>query len=132
MINKAKLSIIVLAVSIICHIIAVFQFVLNQEQFNLFWNVKPQFYIFLCLSLIFAIVMFFISEYMIFRLFLLLRFILVIIINYPFENFIGIEFILMTALILETCIYEPFPNNMIFSIIFSVVCLYFNYPDLTG
>ena len=128
MIKKANLSITVLAISLSFHLAVLLFFLKCRDAYILSYDVSFQFYFFLFWSAVFVVLMFFIRTAKFFRLFVLLRNILFVAITFVFPNDLSMEFLLITALILEINIYEPFPSNLFMSIGSILLGIYVNYP----
>jgi signal transduction histidine kinase len=114
--NKQTSSIIVLIISIFCHVAAFLQFQLKLDTFGQAGDLSVQVYVSLGISLVLSFLIFFLTKHIFFILTLLLRFIIIPIIGRPLGGYMGIELVLMVSLILETCTYEPFPNSALLSI----------------
>ena len=107
------------SISFACHIVAFFQFRLNiySLEAGIRWSVP--FYILLGVSLLLSIVLFFLRNKYADLVLLLIRIPLLIQIGYPLGDYIGIESILLIALIVEMILYLTFPTNIVFSITYS-------------
>lgn len=127
MIKKAKLSMTVLAISLLFHIVVLLFFCIGNV-YTLTYDVSFQFFFFLFWSIVLVVLMFFIKQVSFFRLFILLRSLLCVAISYTFTNDLSLEFLLVTALIIEINVYESFPYNLVFSLACIALNIFANFP----
>ena len=118
------LRISALAISIISHLISIILFRLYYTNLEIGYYFLWQFYAFAVVSMILGLMLFFIQETSTKVVFIFIHYLLLFLIGYPLGNYIGIELILYSSLIIEISFYLLFPGNIVVqSIIFSLFML---------
>lgn len=123
--NKLKfLRIPALLLSVISHSVALVLFILYYNNLEIGYNFLGQFYAFIMVSIIISLLLFFIQETSTKVIFIFLHYLLLFLIGYPLGNYIGIELILYSSLIIEISFYLSSPGNIVVqSIIFLLFML---------
>ena len=121
---KQPLLLSAAALSILSHLISILLFSLYYRNLEVGYHFLWQFYALALVSMIVSLMLFFIHETRTQIIFLFLHYLLLFLIGYPLGNYIGIELILYSALIIEISFYLSFPGNLIVqSIIFFLFIL---------
>jgi len=110
---KGNLRLTGLSLSILSHLISVILFSLYYQNLEVGYHFLGQFYVLVLFSLIFSLMLFFIHETRTQLIIIFLRYLLLFLIGYPLGNYIGIELILYSSLILEISFYLSFPGNIV-------------------
>jgi signal transduction histidine kinase len=124
-----RLYVIILTVSLLCQVIAGFQFLLQYDISELpsFWY--GDFYFLLAVSITLSFILFFFKGKKNIRYFLLLfRLVLIIIIGVPEGRYLEVEFSLFTSLILEIVFYIGHPGDKIFTVLVVGISLILQRP----
>jgi len=118
------LKISAFTISIASHLISIILFSLYYKNLEIGYYFLWQFYTFATISLTLSLILFLIHETSTIIIFIFLRYLLLFLIGYPLGNYIGIELILYSSLIIETSFYLLSPGNIIVqSIIFLLFML---------
>ncbi len=121
---KQPLRISAVVFSTLSHLISILLFSLYYTNLEVGYHFLGQFYALVLFSLIFSLMLFFIYETRTQVIIIFLRYLLLFLIGYPLGNYIGIELILYSSLIIEISFYLSFPGNLIVqSIIFFLFIL---------
>ncbi len=121
---KQPLRISAVVFSTLSHLISILLFSLYYTNLEVGYHFLGQFYALVLFSLIFSLMLFFIHETRTQLIILFLRYLLLFLIGYPLGNYIGIELILYSSLVIEISFYLSFPGNLIVqSIIFFLFIL---------
>lgn len=121
---KESLRISAVVLSIVSHLVSMLLLSLYYRNLEIGYHFLWQFYALAIVSMIVSLMLFFIHETSTQIVFLFLRYILLFLIGYPLGNYIGIELILYSSLIIEISFYLSFPGNLIVqSIIFFLFVL---------
>ena len=121
---KQPLRISAAIISFLSHIVSILLFSLYYRNLEIGHYFLWQFYALAIVSMIISIMLFFIYETSTQIIFIFLRYLLLFLIGYPLGDYIGIELILYSSLIIEISFYLSFPGNMIVqSIVFFLFIL---------
>ncbi|MCK5199822.1 MAG: hypothetical protein KAR21_15800, partial [Spirochaetales bacterium] len=102
---KQPLRISAAIISFLSHIVSILLFSLYYRNLEIGHYFLWQFYALAIVSMIISIMLFFIYETSTQIIFIFLRYLLLFLIGYPLGNYIGIELILYSSLIIEISFY---------------------------
>lgn len=121
---KQPLRISAVVLSILSHLVSILLFSLYYRNLEVGYHFLWQFYALTLFSIIVSLMLFFIHEISTKIIIFFLRYLLLFLIGYPLGNYISIELILYSSLIIEISFYLSFPGNLIVqSIIFILFLL---------
>jgi len=109
---KKPLNLTAVLLSVISHLVSILLFSLYYRNLVVGHYFLWQFYALTIVSLIISLMLFLINEPGTLIIFIFLRYLLLFLIGYPLGNYIGIELILYSSLILEISFYLSFPGNI--------------------
>ena len=121
---KQPLHLSAVVLSIGSHLISILLFSLYYRKLEVGYHFLWQFYALALFSILISLMLFFIHDISTQIIFIFLRYLFLFLIGYPLGNYIGIELILYSSLIIEISFYLSFPGNLIVqSIIFLLFIL---------
>ncbi len=121
---RQPLRISAAALSILSHLVSILLFSLYYRNLEVGYHFIWQFYALALFSMIVSLMLFFIHETSTQIIIIFLRYLLLFLIGYPLGNYIGIELILYSSLVIEISFYLLFPGNLIVqSVIFFLFIL---------
>lgn len=123
MIEANKTKRVVFLFSLVIHITSPVLFILRWYESPLNELFFPHFLIFLGISLLLSLFIFLYETFVSRITFLLIRFLIIYFIGYPLGDYIGIELLLFSTLILETGLLLPIPVNIVFLVFENIIFL---------
>jgi len=118
--KSSRVRIFFLIFSIACHGVAVVQFLLNYQLLKVGSKFHDQFFILIVISLLITFVIS-IEKSRHVMFFIAFHAVIIAIAGYPLEDYLGVEFTLITIFIIETVLTTDFPYNLVISLLFIAI-----------
>lgn len=110
--RKPGIGYVTLGVSLLCHALALYLYGQIHGIPNTLTEQELQFFSLAALSAGLAVAMFVVARLGLYRLLLAMRFGLYLALCYRFRYWLEVRLVLATALLFETGVYQPFPENL--------------------
>ena len=113
--------IVFISLSVICHLVGAIQFLVSLTRLKIAPEFFSQFFVLLALSFLLSVVIGAINKKRYTFFIILFHFVVFVLIGYPLSDYLGVEFSLLTVIIVEIVFFISSPYNIIFGFLVIVL-----------
>lgn len=124
------LQLIFFLVSLACHMTAAFQYLLIFKKLQIGSEYFNQFFILLGVSLLISLILVFIGEKKHVIFIMLFHLVVFILIGYPLADYINIELVLLTTILIEVIFFTIAPYNLVIALSIIILTILLQRPVL--
>ncbi len=122
------LALIFVSLSVVCHIVGATQFLVNADRLKISTDFFSQFFILLGLSFLLAIIVGVLNRKRYTFFIILFHIVVFVLIGYPLSDYLGVEFTLLTVVIVEVVFFVPSPYSIFLGILTVLLTLLLQRP----